>query len=105
MLMRLVAGCVNGLVHTLAGWGVVDVAHYTEVAGVVAHRRERCRLQVFATAQFIINQRIFAMINIAGCLPIGAGAVLPIPVMLTGVKNNIAAGAPGLFGFGKSIAV
>ena len=89
----------------MAGWGVVDVAHYTEVAGGVAHRRERGGLEVFATAQFIINQRIFAMIDIGGCLPISAGAVLPIPVMLTGIENNIAAGTPGLLGFGKGIAV
>ena len=104
MLMCLVAGCVNGLVHALAGWGIVYIAHAALIAWVVAHGGEWGGLEVFATAYFIINQTIFAMIDTYCRLPIATCTMLPIPIMLTGIKNNIATGAPGLLGRGKAVA-
>ena len=50
MLIGVVTGWLNGLVHTLAGWGIVDITYAAQIAGVVAHGGERRGLQMFATA-------------------------------------------------------
>jgi hypothetical protein len=52
----------------------------------------------------MIYQTIFAMIDMLCRLPIRACPMLPIPLMLAGIKNDIAAGTPGLFGVGKGVA-
>ena len=85
------------------GAGRVDKTYDAEPACVVALWREWRRLQVFVAAEFIVDERIFAVVDTLCRGPIITRTILPAPWMYAGIKNHIVAGTPCLLGWSERV--